>query len=327
MIAGTARSRALLAAVALDLLLGEPPSRFHPVAWLGTAIGTAERLAPRTGPHRQLGWGLVVALVVPAVAAVAALLGERAARRLGPLGLPVEAALLKSTFAVRALLIAGEGVRRALDAGDDEGAREALRSLVSRDTRGLSRPLLAAAAIESLAENVTDSFVAPWLAYALAGLPGAFAYRAVNTLDSMIGYRGRYEYLGKAAARLDDLLNLAPARLAAAAQTLAAPAGRGSPAGAVRVTLADRRKTASPNAGWMMAAMAGALGVRLEKTGAYVLGRGREPDPADIRRAQLLAAATAALVLLGILGAEQIRVKVGRALTPRPPTPTQDAAT
>src|SRR5262249_24680280 len=140
----------------------------------------------------QLAWGAGVAIGVPAVAAAVGLGVERACARLGAAGLPVSAAALKCAFAVRALQAAGEAGRVGLAAGDDAAARTALTGLVSRDTAGLSLALMAAAAIESLAENATDSFVAPWLAYALAGLPGAYAYRAVNTLDSMLGYRGRY---------------------------------------------------------------------------------------------------------------------------------------
>jgi len=120
----------------------------------------------------------------------------------------------------------------------------------------------------------TDSYVAPWLAFALFGLPGAAAYRALNTLDSMIGYRGRYEHLGKASARLDDLVNLLPARLAALLMLAAGalrrlPARRGS-----RIALRDRRRTASPNAGWTIGAFAGLLGVALEKAGHYRIGDG-----------------------------------------------------
>ena len=179
------------------------------------------------------------------------------------------------------------------------GARRSLRSLVSRDARTLAPPLVAMAAIESVAENTTDSFVGPWLAFALLGLPGAFAYRAVNTLDSMIGYRGRYEYLGKASARLDDLVNLIPARLSALLMLVAGrllcalPAGRGW-----RIAMRDRGLTESPNAGWTIGAAAGLLGVALEKTGHYRIGDGlREPAPADIGAAVRLAFAVSALAV------------------------------
>jgi adenosylcobinamide-phosphate synthase len=161
-----------------------------------------------------------------------------------------------------------------------------LRWLVSRDTAALDAPLLAAAAIESLAENASDSVVAPLLAYALAGLPGACAYRAVNTLDAMVGYRGRYEYLGKVPARLDDLLNIAPARLTGLLIVAAAALCGADARQAWRAMWRDHATTDSPNAGYPMAAIAGALGVRLEKAGHYCLNAGgRAPTAEDVRRA------------------------------------------
>ena len=140
--------------------------------------------------------------------------------------------LLKSAFAVRGLAVAAWKVSRPLGRGDLVAARAALGSLVSRDTKDLPAPLVAAAAVESVAENTSDSIVAPLLFYAVGGVPAAIAYRAINTLDSMIGYRGRFEWLGKVAARLDDLVNLIPARLTALLLALAAPLGAGIRSGA-----------------------------------------------------------------------------------------------
>ena len=143
---------------------------------------------------------------------------------------------LKPVLSLRALAGAAAQVEQALEAGELDQARQALRSLVSRPTGGLTAPLVASAAIESLAENLPDSLLAPVLYYLIGGLPAAYAYRTANTLDAMIGYRDpRYEYLGKAAARLDDLLNLAPARFGGLALILAAaarPAGRSGQPGA-----------------------------------------------------------------------------------------------
>jgi adenosylcobinamide-phosphate synthase len=291
------RVKVLAGAVALDLLLGEPPAPVHPVVHLGRLITTLERRAPQHGPWRQLTWGAGVAAAVPALAALVGSLAERSLRCAGPAGTLGEAWLLSNAFALRALLAAGESVRRPLAAADLDGARSALRSLVSRDTDGLTSGLIAAAAIESLAENLTDSVVAPWLAYALGGLPAAFAYRTINTLDSMLGYRGRYEYLGKASARLDDLANLIPARLTAVLVASAARAGGGAVRDAAGAARRYHGRTASPNAGWTMAAMAGALRRRLEKSAHYILGDGPEPEPIDIRRAQRIGVASAVLGL------------------------------
>jgi adenosylcobinamide-phosphate synthase len=162
-----------------------------------------------------------------------------------------------------------------------------LRSLVSRDRSNLTADLAAAAAIESLAENLSDSVVAPLFYYALFGLPGAALYRLCNTLDSMIGYRGRYEYLGKASARLDDILNLLPSRLTALLIIGLAPFFGGKWRNAWRIWRRDAGKTASPNAGHPMSAAAGALRIQLEKVDHYTLGDNEKiVSHTDIKRAE-----------------------------------------
>ncbi len=296
----------LALAIAWDLLLGEPPAAVHPVVWMGRVNRRLERWAPRGGRGAQLVYGGAMALLPPAGYVLLArwLLGLAGRRRPRPVCWIVAAALLKATFAVRELRRAGEAVRRALDAGDLAGARAGLRALVSRDAAGLDAGLVAAAAVESLAENVGDSIVAPFLYYGLGGAPGALAYRAVNTLDAMVGYRGRYEWLGKGGARLDDLLNVVPARVAAGLIVGAAALAGEDAGGAWRIMRRDAGKTASPNAGWPMAAMAGALGVELEKVGQYRLGDPVAPVTAGtIARADRLvaiAAGGAALLAVGL---------------------------
>ena len=302
----------LLLALALDLLLGEPPARLHPVVGLGRLIGWLERRAP-VGARPQLAYGAAVALGVPLLSAGVALGAERLAARCHPLlGVALAALLLKPAFAIRDLFAHVARVRRPLVAGDLDAARHHLQMIVSRDTSALSPALVAAAAVETVAENASDSVVAPLLAYAAFGLPGVWLYRAANTLDAMIGYRGHYEYVGKAAARLDDLLNLLPARLTGLLVVAASPlglerwSGRAA-AGAVGRALASMRRyhgaTASPNAGWPMSAMAGAVGARLEKVGHYQLGDpGREPAPADVARAERIAGGAIALAVVGGIG-------------------------
>jgi adenosylcobinamide-phosphate synthase len=203
--------------------------------------------------------------------------------------------LLKGVFAVKDLGTEALGVARPLERGDLDGARSKLGRLVSRPVDALPAPLVASAAVETVAENTTDSFVGPWLAFALLGLPGAYAYRAISTLDSMIGYRGRFEYLGKASARVDDLVNAVPARLSALLILLSAASQRLLPRRGWAVMRRDRNRTESPNAGWTMSAMAGVLGVTLEKAGHYTLGGGlREPAASDIQRAVRVSYAVAA---------------------------------
>jgi len=289
------RAGILVAAVLLDLAGGDPPNRYHPVAWFGRLVRVWEARVPGSAKARQVYGGLG-AVVLPGVYAGAALIVLRLPG--GPRQAS-EIVLLKSTFALRGLLTAAEAVGSALDADDLPAARESLRALVSREVGGLDRRLVASAAVESLAENVVDSFLAPWLFYAAAGLPGAMAYRALNTLDSMWGYRDQeYEQLGKTAARLDDITNYVPATLAArlilqAGRLLGFEAAQGG-----RVLTRDGGKTASPNAGRPMSAMAGVLGLRLEKPGAYVLGDAvHDLDTQRIREAQQVVAVTAALGL------------------------------
>jgi adenosylcobinamide-phosphate synthase len=290
---------ALPMAFAVDELAGEYPHRVHPVVWMGTAIGWLERRAPRAGRGAQLLFGLALALALPALFAGAAW-GLVALLAPWPLlALLAHVFILKSTFAVRALGEAAAGVRAALDRGDLPSARHALRSLCSRDPSDLSGAQLAAAAVESVAENLSDSLVAPLFWYAVAGLPGAVAYRVLNTLDASIGYRGRYEWLGKGSARLDDLANLVPARLTAALLLLAGALAGGRVRHGLRILLRDGRKTESPNAGLPMATMAGLLGVELEKVEHYRLGDPLAPVGAGtIVSAWRLARLAAMLALL-----------------------------
>ena len=262
----------LIASLAVDGLCGELPNAVHPVAWMGKVTSALERLAPRQGPTQELAAGALIALLVPSLFAGSSLLFVPGLRRWPRAGFIGGVLLLKSTFALRCLGLAALEVRHALASGRLRDARHALRSLCSRDASQLDEPLLVAAAIESVAENASDSFVAPLFYYALFGLPGAVFYRAVNTLDAMIGYHGQYEYLGKASARLDDALNYVPARITAGLLLLA---GFLSGKDAQRGWATWRRdggKTETPNAGRPMATMAGLLGIQLEKVGHYKLG-------------------------------------------------------
>jgi adenosylcobinamide-phosphate synthase len=208
------------------------------------------------------------------------------AARLGAVGALVEALALACLLSLRSLAAAALAVEAALASGDLGAARDAVgRHLVSRPTAALDAGHVASAAVESVAENLTDAFVAPVCFYLAFGLPGAAVYRAINTADAMFGYReGTLEYFGKVGARLDDLFNLAPARLAGWALVAGALLAGGNASRAAGVMLSDRRRTASPNAGWTMSAMAGALEITLEKPGAYRLGTGPLPAPSDIER-------------------------------------------
>jgi adenosylcobinamide-phosphate synthase len=267
----------LLAAFVVDIALGEPPNALHPVVWMGKLIGELERRLPRGRPALELAGGAAIALLVPGLFGAATWLLLRSLSGLWTVHLLASVWLLKSSFAFRGLGRAAFAVRDALARSDIAAAREALRSLCSRDPSALDEPLLVAATVESVAENTSDSVVAPLFYYALFGVPGALVYRAVNTLDSMIGYHGRFEYIGKAAARLDDALNFLPARLTAGLLLIGGWLARRDPRAGWFMLRRDGRKTESPNAGQPMATMAGLLGVQLEKVGYYRLGDPGEP--------------------------------------------------
>lgn len=267
----------LVAALLVDLLFGELPSRWHPVVWMGQTITWLERRAPRSGAARQLVAGAVMTAAVPLVFGGGAWWLLRLCEVAPPLWLAVGTWLLTSTFAARALGAAGSCVAQALQQGSVDEARDALRSLCSRDPSALDEPHLVAATVESLAENASDSFVAPLFYYALFGIGGAVAYRAINTLDAMIGYHGRYEYLGKVAARTDDVVNFIPARLTAGLLLLAGSLLRKDARCGWAIWRRDAAATESPNAGRPMAVMAGLLRVRLEKVDHYRLGDAHMP--------------------------------------------------
>lgn len=297
----------IVLAAALDRVLPEPPAAIHPVVWIGRLTDLLVRR--RSGaPLAALAHGASVVVLVVGVSGFLAWLIMGALTALGPVAYVLGGAvLLRTTFTVRGLSAAADTTRRALEEDRLDDARESLSALVSRDAANLTPPLVAAAAVESVAENTTDSYISPWLAFAILGVPGAVAYRAVNTLDSMLGFRGPNEHLGKAAARLDDLVNLIPARLSALLLLASGAAMRLPVARAWRGMLRDQRLTESPNAGWTMGAAARLLGIELEKPGHYRLGAGlRDPQARDIAAVTRLSACTAAfgaLLAIGVLAA------------------------
>lgn len=294
-------------ALGFDLALGEPPARLHPVVWMGSGLEAARRRWRATAPRGQRlegGRWWLAGLVVWA------LIGAGGERLLGRTLLP-QAAALKPMFAVRALLSAVAEVRAALEEHDLPEARRRLAwHLVSRDTADLSAAEVAGAAIESLFENLSDGLTAPLLAYRLGGLPLAAVYRYANTADALWGYRTpELLHAGRVAARTDDLLNLLPARLTGLLLVLAAGPRLGAAWAGLR---RDAGLTPSPNAGWPMAAAAGALGVRLGKRGVYLLNAGApEPTLSDLRRAERLA--RVALGLIALLAALPVPARIGHA--------------
>ncbi len=300
----------IVAGYLLDGLLGDPAWLPHPVRGIGWCIAAGERWLNRGGPAARLVAGGGLALAVVGISTGAAWAAVAAARLLHPwLGEAVTALGVAVLLARRSLAEeAGYAVHRPLVTGDLPAARRAVARVVGRDTEDLDTSQVARAAVETVAENASDGVVAPLLFALAAGLPGIAAYKAINTLDSMIGHRDeRYQYFGRVAARLDDLANWLPARVTLAALVAAAFLSGRNAAGAARAALADGHRHKSPNAGWPEAAMAGALGVRLgglnhydgEPTASPLLNAGgRLVQPPDLLAATDLMQLACHLVLV-----------------------------
>lgn len=286
----------LLAGVVIDQLAGDP-RRAHPVALFGAVAGRLEARMWRD--DRAAGAGYAALLVGGSAA-----LGLLARRLPAPWLTAVTAACTWAVLGSRSLSAEADAVAAHLRRGDLDAARRQLTHLVGRRTDALDEAEIARAVVESVAENTSDAAVAPLLWGAAAGLPGLLAYRAVNTLDAMVGHHSpRYENFGWASARADDAANFLPARLTAVLTAAVAPAAGGDWHAALITAGVDGRRHPSPNAGLAEAAFAGALGVRLGGRNDYgshvedrpVLGhRGRPPEVADIARAARLSRAVTA---------------------------------
>lgn len=298
----------LLIALIIDIAVKELPNRYHPVAWLGTAISRGLSWAPKTG-KAQLVYGTGIVLVMLGLVTGSVYIPLFYLKQINMVAyILIAAFLFKLTFSFRGLATAAGGVKEFLARGKLSEARLRLQSLVSRDTTNLDEDHLVSATVESVAENSCDSFVAPLFYFLVLGVPGAVAYRVVNTFDTMIGYRGQWEYLGKFAARLDDVVNFLPARFTALMIVIAAWLCQKDMSGAWRVMLRDHNKTQSPNAGWTMSAAAGSLGVQLEKIGHYKLGDNHYPLSPEIIGASLQVMVVAALVWsLACISVEVVR--------------------
>nr|WP_175411039.1 cobalamin biosynthesis protein [Streptomyces sp. TRM64462] len=286
-----------------DLLLGDP-RRGHPVAAFGRAAGAVEGALWRD--HRA--WGALHTAVCAGGAAAAAALAARAVRGRGAASVALTAATVWAVVGGTSLGREARAIGGALAAGDLDVARERLPHLCGRDPQSLDGPGIARAVVESVAENTSDAVVGALVWGAAAGVPGLVAFRAVNTLDAMVGHRSaRYRRFGWASARLDDVAGWPGARLTAGLAVLAG----GDRRGAVRAWRNDAGKHPSPNAGQVEAAFAGALGVRLGGTLSYggrvehrpvLNGEGRAVEVADIERAVRLSRRVSGLALAACVG-------------------------
>ena len=308
---------AALCGFVIDLLLGDPAWMPHPVVFMGRCISALEKLLrrifPKT-PKGELAGGVILAAVLP--------LGTLALTGLCVWGLglihPALSFALQVLWCWQALAAKGlrqesDNVRRALVTGTLDDARKAVSRIVGRDTAALSREGVIRAAVETVAENFSDGVVAPLFWMLIGGAPLALAYKAVHTMDRLVGYNhDRYLYVGRAAAKLDDAANWLPSRLAALLLVAAAPLTGQNAGRAFAIWRRDRRKHASPNSAQTESAMAGALGVRLAGPASYFgkihqkpwIGDDTRPiEPEDITRAGRMLYAGSVLALLLLCGA------------------------
>lgn len=286
-------------ALLIDLSLGEPPLQVHPTAWIGRLTVRWYRVALKFDPRTQRAYGVFLSLAIILIFAGGPyLLLEMAARFLGePIQIVISAVLLKSTFSIRLMYRYAAQLGSAVRRSDHTKARAILRNIVRRDPEQLNDCQMISAGVETIAESTVDGITSPLLYFALFGIPGAFAYRAINTLDSVVGYKTpELVNIGWFSARLDSIANWLPARLTALLTVLSAVFLSGSASDSWRILLRDRNRTESWNAGWPMSAMAGALRVKLEKPGSYTLG-----DPDQSLAEEHLAIATHAMLLNTVL--------------------------
>ncbi len=274
----------LLIAVALEVITAEPPERVHPTVWFGRLVDILDGILPGS---------IYAGLLPPVFAASLALLLSLAAMNLPhPFNILASGYLLYSTISIRSMV---EHAKACISGGGVDP--EKLRMIVSRDVRDLEEWQMCSAIIESVSENFVDGVLAPLFYYAIFGLPGAMVYRAVNTCDAMLGYRtGRYEKFGKVSARLDDVLNFIPSRISL---LLYAVLSR-------RALTCGIRHSPKLN-GHSISAMAGLLGVTLQKPGSYTIGCGRYPDIEDVEAClRYFKALSGMAVILALLAGLQV---------------------
>ena len=302
---------AVLGGFVLDTLFGDPPWLPHPVVLMGKAISALEKRLrarmPQT-PQGELLGGAVVAFTLPVGTFLLTSLVCLGAAKLSPwLGLAVQMFWCGQALAAKGLAQESTNVYRALIKPDLPAARKAVSRIVGRDTQNLTLEGVTKAAVETVAENASDGVIAPLLYMLLGGAPLALTYKAINTMDSMLGYKNeKYLYFGRAAAKLDDAANYLPSRLAGLLWCVAAALTGNSPKGAWRIWRRDRRNHASPNSAQTESACAGALGVQLAGPAYYfgeyyakpTIGDPLRPiEPEDIRRANRMMYAESVLAL------------------------------
>jgi adenosylcobinamide-phosphate synthase len=287
-----------LLAFLIDMTIGELPDRIHPTVWMGKVIAYFKPNIRSESPRVEMANGVLLGLSLILLFAVPAYLTIFLIQHFfGWIPyIVVSAIVLKSTFALKRMRQYTVPIADAIKQGDCSKARQFLPYIVRRNPTELSERHIISAAVESIAESTTDGVTSPFFYFAVFGVPGAVAYRVINTLDSMLGYKDeKHRNIGWFSANVDTIGNYVPARLTATLITLAALFLGENWKKSRKILQRDKRNTASLNAGWTLAAMAGALSVQLEKPGFYKLGDGEGLSPTHIMRAWRLMVLTAVL--------------------------------
>ncbi|MBR3241444.1 MAG: cobalamin biosynthesis protein CobD [Parasporobacterium sp.] len=309
----------LIAASLLDLLVGDPFGMIHPVVGIGKLISFTEKTLRRVIPMREekdadqknkRKAGIILVVVVCVVTTGLSILIMWLAGLVGWVLQAIVAFIMCwQMLAGKSLAKAADGVYRALRTGTIDDARYAVSMIVGRDTQSLDETGVIKATVETVAENTSDGVIAPMMFFLILGIPGMYFYKAVNTMDSMVGYKNdKYRYFGTAAAKLDDVLNFVPARVSGVCMVLAAFVCRFDGVGAWRIFLRDRKKHASPNSAQTESACAGALNIQLAGNAIYFGELHKKPfigDPirpieaADIKRAVKLMYFSSGILIIG----------------------------
>jgi adenosylcobinamide-phosphate synthase len=292
-------------ALLIDLVLGEYPDRIHPTIGIGKLIIYLKKKAKHPNARIEKANGVFMALTIMLIAALPVFVLLFWLRTLqAPYGeilyIIIGAILFKATFAISGMGQYTKPIAAALKKNDLAGARKWLPYIVRRDPNSLNERQIISAAVESIAESTTDGITAPFFFYAILGVPGAFAYRVINTLDSMVGYKNtEYKNIGWFSAKMDTYMNYLPARLTAYLMVAAAFLAGEDWKESNRILQRDKHKTSSPNAGFTISAMAGALNIQLEKKDCYKLGDDHGISHEDIGKALRVMTLTA--VLFGLV--------------------------
>ena len=269
-------------ALALDLSLGDPKNRFHPTAWLGALVAKLVPFAKNQSEKKEKFAGVALVLAATGIVAILLSLVEFGLDLITAdifsliFSVVVGSILLKTTIAIRGMEKHAISVIHSLENQDINSARNGLSMIVKRDTKNLDKNHILSGVLESVSENTVDGVTGPLFYYALCGLPGAFVYRAINTIDSMIGYRTEmFKNIGWFGANCDKILNYVPSRLTGLMMVVGSAILGYDWRGSYRVMKDDGAKLDSPNAGYPMAALAGALQIKLEKVNHYKIGTGK----------------------------------------------------